>query len=145
MPRLRPAPLLLALAACGPARFDTPFDAGQEVHFIVSVESRPHAPVEVQPVCTVGSFEARSRPWTFAPAGARSLEVATLEVPAGHYRVSIWDPRTRAQGRADAQVDRELWVVLRIRPDGNRSRLDVFSDDPFEDIGPWRPLTPIPD
>jgi hypothetical protein len=145
MPQLRPALLLLVLAACGLSRFDTPFDMGQRVHFIMSVEHRPASPLEVEPICTVGSFTARSRPDTFARGRPRSLEVAVLEVPAGEYRLSIWEPNTRTQGRADADVDHELWVVLRIDPESRKSNLSVFEEDPFDDIGPWRPLDPIPD
>ena len=135
---MRPrALLLLALASCSIRPYEA-FDTGYEVHFVLYVEGPA---VDVRPVCTVGPAVERSGTVKLAPAA----EVAVVNVPRGRYRLSVWDPATGAGGRLTHDVDRDLWVLLRVEPGRARGKLRVFNKPPQDRIPQgWPSLVDVP-
>ena len=146
MPRIALA-LLLLVSACGhgPGRFVAPFDTGQQVHFIVGIKEPPLNPVEIEAVCTAGTYSVKGPVRTLASGPFKGFEVATLEVPTGNYTLSIWDERTQAAGSTETRVGQETWAVLRLDPKTLKGSLKVFEEDPFDYVGRWQPLLRVPD
>lgn len=127
----------LLLAACS-SRPYIPFDGGYDVHFILVAAGKP---LKVRPICTVGSLVGRAQAQTLRSAA----EVATLRVPRGDHRISVWEPRQRAGGRASIEVERDLWVVMEVVRGEADTRLEVFDKPPSDRLaGGWKPLVAVP-
>jgi len=129
---MRAFAFVLLLAGCSTPF--VPFDEGHDVHVILVVST----PRKVEPVCTVGS-ETIKPPWRRLRGTA---EVATIRVRSGSYRVSVWEGLARSGARGSVRVDRDLWLVARVRPGRNDGGLTVH-DQPPRDID-WLPLVAVP-
>lgn len=131
--------LLLLLAACssGPIRS---FDAGHDVHFIVRADPPPSRAFRIHPVCTVGAEVVRLRQIRVGPGEPAAREVAIVRTGRGEQRISVWEPRTRTDGRATVDVERDLWVVVDLG-----GRLTVHETPPNDEVGAWEFLVPVPE
>jgi hypothetical protein len=126
-------PLAFLLAGC-----QTPyvaFDKGHDVHFILVVEGKP---LEVRPVCTVGTAVRRPPARTIR----RAAEVAILRVPAGDHDVSLWERSSRAGAKKSLSVDRDLWLFIDVRPGESDGRVEVFDLPPRDRT--WQSLVTVP-
>lgn len=145
---MRIGAILLLVAGCSSAPY-VPFDGGYDIHFIL-VPERPAkgeqaagttGGLEVRPVCTVSALVAKPPARTLPPAA----EVALLRVPRGSHRIAVWDAINHAGGRATIDVERDLWVVMRVVPGDAASRLEVYDKPPRRKLeGGWQPLVAVP-
>ncbi|MHC4816496.1 MAG: hypothetical protein ACYTF8_00350 [Planctomycetota bacterium] len=144
--RLWAAGLLALLASACKAPPYAPFDAGAPVHVIVTADPAPWKPIEIRPVTTLGPLVRKSPSLPMGGRGrAPGVEVALFLAQAGTHRLSVWEPRTWTDARADVEVEGETWVVMEIERGKRIGRLRVFDAPPHEAVGSWQPLVAVPD
>jgi hypothetical protein len=137
---------LLALLASGCKTPYAPFDAGAPVHVIVTADPAPWKPVAIHPVTTLGPLVRKSPPLALGGRGRPpGVEVAVFLATAGKHRLSIWEPRTWTDARADVEVEGETWIVMEIVRGKREGRLKVFDTPPHEAVSSWKPLVAVPD
>jgi hypothetical protein len=136
--------LLLVASACGSGPYG-PFDAGHDVHVILLPEPAPQKGVQVAPVVTLGPECVTSPPRLLKAKEAPAVEVAVIRAPTGRHRLAIWEPRRKVGARADLDVDRELWVVMEMRPKERDGKIHVYETPPVEEIGSYVQFVPVPD
>ena len=130
---MRVCALALLLAGCTTAPY-YPFEAGHDVHFILALPG----PAKVHPVCTIGTSAAKP-PWRKL---TKASEVATIRVAPGTHDVSVWERYTRSGASTRLDVERDLWLVVRLDLGSKDGEIKVYERPP-RDID-WRPLIAVP-
>lgn len=137
----------LAAGGCFNQKGPTPpYDAGHTVHFLVHADPPPRPGLSTRLSCRVGERTKRASSLRLPSDGFSAVEVAMIVTPRGEHRIEMADPVTGAKGiKKKVEVDRDLWVVLRIDSKTRAGKLKVYEKPPNDEVGRWRPLVPLTD
>ncbi len=137
------AGILLLACGCGSGPYGA-FDAGHDVHVILLAKPSPRKGITVRPVVTLGGDSVTAPARRIREKEAPAVEVAVLRAPKGRHRLTVREPDRNIGASMDLEVERDVWVVMEMRPKDPKGRLRVYDRPPVEEIR-YVPLVPVPD
>ncbi|HEX5139107.1 MAG TPA: hypothetical protein VFY93_19215 [Planctomycetota bacterium] len=137
------AGILLFACGCGSGPYGS-FDAGYDVHVIVTATPTPVKGLTVRPVVTLGGETMTAASRVLKGKDARAVEVAILLAPKGKHKLTVQEPTLKIGGSIELDVDRETWVVMEMRHGDSKGRFHVY-EYPDDVRDRFVPLVPVPD